>query len=93
MVILAIAVGDIVDLFVGVFSLLLIYLPMTLGIFVEQWRNEKAAFWSSSVGFLVFWPAFFLWNPKEAFVPAVVVSIAIFVLILAIERNKAVPHR
>lgn len=70
--------SDIVDLMVGAFSLLLMYLPVVLGTFVRTWRSERGAFYGPFVGVTLFLVLFFAWSPKLAFAPAVVVSIAIF---------------
>lgn len=80
-VLLAIVVSDLVDLLVGAFSLLLIYIPMVAGLFIKSWRNEKAVFWSTNVGILAFFLLFFFWEPKLAIGPAVLMSIAIFVIL------------
>ncbi len=77
-----------VDLLVGAFSLLLIYLPTILGLFVENWRDKRAAFWSSNLGVVLFAILFFGWNPKIAFAPAVIVSIITYSLILSVRRAK-----
>ncbi|MBP9032488.1 MAG: hypothetical protein KBG29_01255 [Pseudomonadales bacterium] len=81
--------ADIVDLLVGAFSLLLIYLPVVLGTFVPAWRNERSAFVSPAAGVAVFVALFFLWNAKMAFAPAVLISITLFAVIGA-SRPKAV---
>ena len=81
-------VPNFVDLLVGAFSLLLIYLPTILGLLIENWRNPKAAFWSSFSGVAVFFILFFLWNPKLAFVPAVLISFITFALIQVVTKKK-----
>lgn len=70
--------SDIVDLMVGAFSLLLIYLPVVLGCFVKSWQSERAAFFGPLTGVTLFIVLFFAWSPKLAFAPAVMVSIALF---------------
>lgn len=79
--ILSYFIPDLVDLLVGAFSLLLIYLPTILGIFQDKWQNEKASFWSSWLGVLIFLILFFSWNPKLAFIPSVIISIISFIII------------
>lgn len=86
---LAMAVPNFVDLLVGAFSLLLIYLPIVLGIFFESFSNRHAAFWSANFGVLIFAILFFSWDPKIAFVPAVILSIIIYVIIAAISRRRS----
>lgn len=82
-------VPNFVDLLVGAFSLLLIYLPTIFGLLiVESWRNPKAAFWSSNLGVLAFLFFFFCWNPKLAFAPAVLISFITFALILVVTKKK-----
>lgn len=78
---LAYIIPNFVDLLVGAFSLLLIYLPTILGLFVETWRDKKASFWSSNLGVILFVILFFGWNPKMAFAPAVIVSIITYSLV------------
>jgi len=85
---LAYIMPNFVDLLVGAFSLLLIYLPTILGLFVENWRNKIAAFWSSNLGVILFVLLFFGWNPKMAFAPAVIVSIIAYSLIHITVRRK-----
>ena len=86
---LAFVVPDLVDLLVGAFSLLLIYLPTILGMFIAEWRNAAAALWSSIAGVLLFVILFTLWNAKLAFAPAVVLSIVVYILVLAFTRFKS----
>ncbi len=87
-IVLGYFVPNFVDLLVGAFSLLLIYLPTVLGLFVENWRNPRAALWSSNTGVLLFVALFFGWNPKLAFAPAVIISIIVFVSIqVTTKRN------
>lgn len=78
-------VANFVDLLIGAFSLILIYLPIILGLFVEKWQNSRAAFWSSNAGVLLFLFLFFLWNPKLAFAPAVIFSFVIFFIFILIQ--------
>jgi SSS family solute:Na+ symporter len=85
--ILGLIIPNIIDLLVGAFSLLLIYIPIILGLFVEDWRNERAAFWSSNLGVVLFIILFFGWNPKIAFAPSVVVSIIAYVSILYLSKR------
>jgi len=80
-------IPNFVDLLVGAFSLLLIYLPLIFGIFVKNWRDPIAVFWASTVALLLFLFLFFGWNPKLAFVPSVVLSIIGFGLIRAVRRG------
>ncbi|MCJ7422921.1 hypothetical protein MUP01_01455 [Candidatus Bathyarchaeota archaeon] len=75
---IAFSASDFVDLIAGAFTLLLIFLPTMLGIMVEQWRSERAAFWSAWIGVAVFVPSFFAWNPKGAFVVSVIAAFLAF---------------
>lgn len=86
-------VPNFVDLLVGAFSLLLIYLPTVLGLFVENWRNPRAALWSSNTGVLLFVVLFFGWKPKLAFAPAVIISIIVFVLIQVTTKRKQIEKK
>ena len=70
---LSLLIPDIVDLLIGAFSLLLIFLPTILGLLLKH-NNSNAAFYSAFLGLITFIGCFFLWNPKLAFVPAVVIS-------------------
>ena len=79
--VLAYIMPNFVDLLVGAFSLLLIYLPTILGLFIESWRDKRAAFRSSNLGVILFVILFFWWNPKMAFVPAVIISIITYSLV------------
>ncbi|MFC2082326.1 sodium:solute symporter [Bacteroidota bacterium] len=87
-ILLASATPNFVDLLVGAFSLLLIYLPTILSLFVVSWRSSLASFWSSSVGLVVFVILFFTWDPKIAFAPAVILASAVFTVLLIIEKRK-----
>ena len=81
-----VVIPNIVDLLVGAFSLLLIYLPTILGLFLPRWRSNRAAFWSPASGAVLFAALFFAWNPKIAFAPAVILSIVTYGLIRATEK-------
>jgi Na+/proline symporter len=85
---LGLIVPNIVDLLVGAFSLLLIYLPAIFGLFFRRWRSKTAAFWSSNLGLALFAILFFTWNPKIAFAPAVVVTGIAYGLTLAAARSS-----
>lgn len=88
-IVIAWIAGDFVDLLVGAFSLLLMFLPTILGTFVESWRCEAAAFYSSLLGVVIFTPLFFFWNPKLAFAPSVVLSVIVYgVVCRVITRNQ-----
>lgn len=91
---LAFFVPDFVDLLVGAFSLLLVFLPTILGLFVKRWQNSVAAFWSSLVALIVFLILFFSWDPKNAFVPAVLISFFIFAVVQRTSKtNGANPNK
>ncbi|MDQ3563912.1 MAG: hypothetical protein M3436_07150 [Pseudomonadota bacterium] len=85
---IALWAGDFVELLVGAFSLLLIYLPAVLGSFVESWRNERIAFWTSLIGTTLFLALFIFWNKKLAFAPAVVVTTASYGLTLWVTARR-----
>lgn len=88
---LARVVPDLVDLLSGAFSLLLAFLPVVLGILFPQLRNSRAAFASSVTSLGVFLVAFFFWDPKQAFVPAVLISGVVFFLILKLVPANSAP--
>lgn len=77
---------DFVDLLVGALSLLLVYLFPVFGILYSPVKSERAAFYSSTLGLTTFAYLFFFWNPKLAFVPAVLLSIMVYLVCWAIER-------
>lgn len=85
---LASVIPNFVDLLVGAFSLLLIYFPPILGMFIPKWRDERAAFWAPNLGLLLFVILFFTWNPKIAFVPSVALSIIAFASIHLLTNPK-----
>ncbi len=80
-IILGYLIPSIVDLLVGAISLLLIFLPTILGLFIDSWKNLKASFYSSIVGLILFIILFATWNYKLAFAPAVVVSFVVYFVI------------
>jgi solute:Na+ symporter, SSS family len=80
-VILAVLVADIVDIFVASLSLLLIFLPGILGMMFGATATERAFLWSTGTSLVVFAVLFFVWEPKSAFAPAVLVSAIVFLLI------------
>jgi len=82
--VLSFIVPDIVDLIIGAFSLLLIFLPTILGILFNH-NNSNAAFYSGLVGFIIFIIGFIFWNEKLAFVPGVVISFIIYFTLLFIK--------
>ncbi|MDR2383548.1 MAG: hypothetical protein LBD76_06680 [Prevotellaceae bacterium] len=79
--ILGYIIPNIVDLMVGAISLLLIFLPAILGLFIEWWRNIKATYYASIIGLLVFVLLFILWSPKTAFIPAVIITFLSYFII------------
>lgn len=85
-IMLAFAAPSLVDLMVGAFSLILIFLPIVIGLLVENWRTVKGAIWSPIVGVVLFLLLFFLWSPKVAFAPVVVVSGIVYTAFLLVER-------
>lgn len=70
-------IPDIVDLLIGAFSLLLIFFPTIMGLLFKH-NNSDAAFYSAFLGLIGFLCCFFFWNPKLAFVPAVLISFAVY---------------
>jgi len=86
-IVLAVVSPNFVDLLVGAFSILLLFLPTVCGLFVKEWRDTAAAFWSTNVGLVLFLCCFFAWNPKLAFAPAVLVSGILFPVIRALRRR------
>jgi Na+/proline symporter len=84
----ALFVGDIVDLFLGSFSLLLIFFMTVIGIWLPRWRSESAALWSISLGLVAFFLSFFGWDPKEAFVPAFLVSTLTYLAICSFDVRR-----
>ncbi len=84
-IILSILIRDIVDLLIGAFSLLLIFLPTIIGLFRKH-NNSNAAFYSAFFGLLTFIILFVLWNPKMAFVPSVLVSFIVYFGIFIISK-------
>lgn len=75
--VLSLIVPDIVDLLIGAFSLLLIFLPTIIGLLSEK-RSSNAAFYSVFISFALFLILFFFWNPTMAFVPVVFLSFIIY---------------
>lgn len=90
---LAFTSSDFVDLLVGAFSLILIFLPSILGLFLESWRNKTAANWSSGISFAIFCSLFFFWNPKLAFAPAVLISFILYSGILASHHRTTIQNK
>ncbi|MFA7329815.1 MAG: hypothetical protein WC326_01960 [Candidatus Delongbacteria bacterium] len=87
---LAFLIPNFVDLFVGAFSLLLIFLPMIAGLLVEEWRSSAAAISSGLSGVIVFLVLFFTWNPTQAFAPAVVLAIVIHAVVARFSASRKV---
>jgi SSS family solute:Na+ symporter len=80
-IILGYLIPNIVDLLVGAISLLLIFLPTILGLFIDSWKNLKASFYSSLVGLISFIILFATWNYKLAFAPAVILTFLTYFII------------
>lgn len=76
-IVLSFAIPDMVDLLIGAFTLLLIFFPTIIGL-LRKHNNSNAAFYSAFIGLIVFLCCFFFWNPKMAFVPAVLLSNIIY---------------
>jgi Na+/proline symporter len=85
---LALKIPDFVNLMIGAFSLLLIFLPLVFGLLYEGWRNEVASFWSSIIALLVFLILFFTWNEKLAFAPAVLIAIVIYSIMVIFKKGR-----
>jgi Na+/proline symporter len=75
--IIAYLFADIVNVFVASFAVLIIFLIPIVGLWNARWHSEPAAFWSMTVGITVLAASLFIIGPKMAFIPAVVVSLAI----------------
>jgi len=76
----ALLIPDIVDLFIGSFSLILILLPATISAIFENKPNSKGAFYSIFWGIALFL-LLFLFIPqirKLAFIPSVFLSVAVY---------------
>jgi SSS family solute:Na+ symporter len=84
--ILGYIIPNIVDLMVGAISLLLIFLPTILGLFIERWKNVKATYYASITGLVVFVLFFVFGNPKVAFIPAVVMTCLAYFIIRLLNR-------
>lgn len=88
-VLIGILVPNMVDLLVGAFSLLLIFLPTILGLFIPPLRSSNAAVASTSLGLASFILLFAFWNPKLAFAPAVLLSIVTYFVAFFFTRKTA----
>ena len=86
--VIAFVSNNFVDLLVGAFSLLLIFMPIIIGIISQRYVTEKGAYYSSLAGGLIFLTLFFTWDPKYAFVPAVLISIPMYIIIYKKEKAK-----
>lgn len=80
-------IPDIVDLLIGAFSLLLIFFPTIMGLLFKH-NNSGAAFYSAFLGLIGFLCCFFFWNPKLAFVPAVLISFAVYFPFYFISKKR-----
>jgi len=87
-IILALLSPNLVDLLVGAFSILLLFLPTVCGLFVAGWRHSTAALWSTRVGLVIFGILFFVWNPKLAFAPAVLAAGISYAIIRALVHQQ-----
>ena len=76
---LSFLIPDMVDLLIGAFSLLLIFFPTIIGLLLKH-HDSNASFYSAFLGLLAFLCCFIFWNPKLAFVPAVIVSFVVYFL-------------
>jgi len=84
---LAIIVPDIVDLFSGAFAIIIVSVPAVVSTLVSKKVNEKAGFYSMLAGFIASIIAF-PFNPKIAFAPGFIISIAIFFTITLLEKKR-----
>lgn len=75
---LATIIPNFVELLVGAFSLLLIFLPTIVALFIPPWQDSIAAAASISISLILFLILFFFWSTTMAFVPAVLMSGAVF---------------
>lgn len=71
---------NIVNLFTGIFALLLVSTPAILNALFSKRPNEKAAFHSMLWGFLVS-ALLYVFMPKTAFVPGLIVAVIVFFII------------
>jgi Na+/proline symporter len=87
-IVLAYFVGNVVDLFLGSFALLLIFFMPILGIWLRRWRSDRAAFWSITIA-LVACPFIFLnWDPKQAVFFPFLVSLFVYVPLCIFDRRN-----
>ena len=86
---LALISQDFVNLFVGAFSVILIFLMPVISLFSDRLKTVRGAFWAPMVGIAVFLILFFTWDPKMAFVPAVFLSIMIYLSLLWFVRSES----
>lgn len=84
--ILAYVSRDLVNLAVGAFSLLLMFIPVIIGLLFPKLQSERGGFYGSIIATLVFIPLFFFWNPKLAMLPGILLSILIYTGFLAKEN-------
>lgn len=90
-IVISFIMPDIVDLLIGAFSLLLIFFPTILGLLLKH-NNSNAAFYSAFFGLTVFLLCFFLWNPKLAFIPAIISSFIVYFCILIVKKQERVKN-
>ncbi|MCS6893692.1 MAG: hypothetical protein NZO16_03890 [Deltaproteobacteria bacterium] len=92
-IVLGFLIPDVVDLVVGAFSLILIYLPCILGLVSQKLADQKNLLIGTYSGLLSFTAFFIFGNPKTAFIPGVLASILVYLISLGFRffispRNK-----
>ena len=84
---MALLMRNLVDLFVGAISIVLVFAPPVLALLFDHEPSKKAAFWGPLAGTLVLISTFYF-APKTAFVPAVLISVAVYFVVRAADTER-----
>jgi solute:Na+ symporter, SSS family len=88
---LSFIIPSFIDLALAGYSALLLFSPLFIGFLQPRYRSERGAFYGPLAGFLVFVPLFIFHQPKAAFLPATIVSLLVYCVMLHLDQRPAPP--
>jgi SSS family solute:Na+ symporter len=91
-IVVAMLLGDIVDIFASSFGVLGVFLPSVIGAFVRKNATEVESYWSIGIGLLVVLPLTFV-VPKEAFLPGVLSAGGAYWLAINFSKKQLLPPK
>ncbi len=82
----AFSLPDLIDLFAGGFGALFVFMPMIYDALFSSHLNSRAANYSALAGMLIYFAFVFVF-PREAFLPALIVSTSVYYVMLSKDKK------